>query len=139
MLAQVVRPNGTVAAYGSGLEMSPTFPFGTYLFRAITLDIILIYLLPSAQRKTAINHLHKALVEGGLKPAVCSIRLPSGACCSGGRQAVWRCFIANRHRLRTACRDYVSRPAQNRTQYLGFCRHRLHGIISSSTESYHAY
>ena len=70
MLAQVVRPNGTVAAYGSGLGMSPTFPFGPYLFRAITLDIILIYLLPWAQRKTAIDRLHKALVEGGLQPVI---------------------------------------------------------------------
>jgi NADPH2:quinone reductase len=50
--------------------MSPTFPFGPYLFRAITLDIILIYLLPWAQRKIAVDRLHKALVEGGLQPAI---------------------------------------------------------------------
>ncbi|MDG2403770.1 MAG: NADPH:quinone reductase [Paracoccaceae bacterium] len=70
MLARVVKPNGTVAAYGSGLDMSPTFPFGPYLFRSITLDIILIYLLPWALRKPAIIRLHKAFGDNKLQPEI---------------------------------------------------------------------
>ncbi|WP_371223288.1 NADPH:quinone reductase [Roseovarius sp. 2305UL8-3] len=70
MLAEVLRPGGTVAAYGSGKEMTPTLPFGPYLFKAITIDITLIYLLETAKRDTAIALLHGALQSGGLTPAI---------------------------------------------------------------------
>ncbi len=70
LLAEVLRPNGSVAAYGSGKDMAPTLPFGPYLFKAITIDIVLIYLLPDAPRQKAINRLHLALTEGGLTPAI---------------------------------------------------------------------
>lgn len=70
LLPEVLRANATVAAYGSGKEMAPTFPFGPYLFKAITIDIVLIYLLPEAQRETAIALLHGALQGGGLTPAI---------------------------------------------------------------------
>jgi len=69
-LAQIVRENGTIAAYGSALEMTPVLPFGAYLFKAITLEILLIYITPWAIRARMIDILHKALGEGGLKPAV---------------------------------------------------------------------
>ena len=70
MLAEVLRPGGTVAAYGSGKDMTPTLPFGPYLFKAITIEIVLIYLLDAASRDTAISLLHGALQSGGLTPAI---------------------------------------------------------------------
>ena len=70
MLAQAVAENGTVAAYGSALEMAPTLPFGNYLFRAITIDIVLIYLLPAAERARAIDMLHRAHAAGAFTPAI---------------------------------------------------------------------
>ncbi|MFK7938740.1 MAG: NADPH:quinone reductase [Roseovarius sp.] len=70
MLPDVMRPNSTVAAYGSGKEMAPTLPFGPYLFKAITIDIVLIYLLPDAQRHAAITRLHAALGAGGLRAEI---------------------------------------------------------------------
>ena len=70
MLGQAVAENGTIAAYGSALEMAPVLPFRTYLFRAITIDIVLIYLLPPAERATAIGMLHRAHAAGALKPAI---------------------------------------------------------------------
>lgn len=70
MLAQVVAENGTVAAYGSALQMNPVLPFGAFLFRAITIDVVLIYLLPAAERATAIGMLHRAHAAGALKPAI---------------------------------------------------------------------
>jgi NADPH2:quinone reductase len=70
ILAQAVAENGTVAAYGSALEMNPVLPFGAYLFRAITLDIVLIYLLPEAERANAIGMLHRAHAAGALTPAI---------------------------------------------------------------------
>jgi NADPH2:quinone reductase len=59
-----------VAAYGSALQMNPVLPFGAFLFRAITIDIVLIYLLPEAERATAIGMLHRAHAAGALKPAI---------------------------------------------------------------------
>ncbi|MDP5334280.1 MAG: zinc-binding dehydrogenase, partial [Paracoccaceae bacterium] len=70
MLAQAVAENGSIAAYGSAQEMNPVLPFGAYLFRAITIDVVLIYLLPEAQRSTAIGLLHRAHAAGALRPAI---------------------------------------------------------------------
>jgi NADPH2:quinone reductase len=70
MLAEAVAENGTVAAYGSALDMNPVLPFGAYLFKAITIDIVLIYLLPDAPRAAATDALHRAIKEGALTPAI---------------------------------------------------------------------
>lgn len=70
LLAEIMAPNGTIAAYGSGKDMTPTLPFGPLLFKAIKIDITLIYILPEAQRAKAIQHLHSALAAGALMPAI---------------------------------------------------------------------
>ena len=70
LLAAVMAPMGTIAAYGSGQNMTPELPFGPFLFKALKTDITLIYLLPAPERTAAINHLHKALSDGALIPAI---------------------------------------------------------------------
>lgn len=70
LLAEVMCANGTIAAYGSQLDMSPTLPFGPFLFKAITIDIVLIYILDPAPRAAAIEKLHAALSAGALHPAI---------------------------------------------------------------------
>ena len=70
LLGRVMRPSGTIAAYGSALEMNPVFPFGPYLFKAITIDIVLVYILEPAQRSLAIAKLHDAFADGALSPAI---------------------------------------------------------------------
>ena len=79
LLGEVMRPNDTICAYGSGGDMTPTLPFGPYLFKALTLDIALVYILPEAQRDTAIAHLHKALTAGALHPEIDRILPPDAA------------------------------------------------------------
>ena len=64
--AKVIAPNGSIAAYGSAKDMTPQLPFGPMLFKAVTIDILLIYLLPPAERAQAITHLHAALEQGAL-------------------------------------------------------------------------
>ncbi len=64
--AEVIAPNGTIAAYGSAKSMTPTLNFGLLLFKAATIDILLIYLLPQAQRSAAITRLHEALSQDAL-------------------------------------------------------------------------
>lgn len=67
----VIAPNGTIAAYGSALNMTPTLPFYPLLFKAVTIDIVLIYLLPEKVRHPLIDRLHSALDAGAL---VCPVQ-----------------------------------------------------------------
>lgn len=64
--AEVIAQNGRLAAYGSAKEMTPTLPFLPLLFKAVTIDIILIYLLPPTPRDAVIAKLHAALKDGAL-------------------------------------------------------------------------
>jgi NADPH2:quinone reductase len=70
LLAEVMAPLGTIAAYGSGTEMAPTLPFGPYLFKALKIDITLIYILPLSQRLAMIARLHEAMTSGALRPEI---------------------------------------------------------------------
>lgn len=70
LLTEVMRPLGTIAAYGSGLDMAPQMPFGPALFKALKIDITLIYILPKPERDAMIAILHRAMGLGGLEPAV---------------------------------------------------------------------
>ena len=70
LLAEVMAPLGTVAAYGSALDMAPVLPFGAMLFKALKIDITLVYILPDAPRAAAVTALHEALQSGALVPAV---------------------------------------------------------------------
>ncbi len=63
----VIAENGRINAYGSALDMSPTLPFHPLLFKAITIEIALVYLLPRTARATAVERLHSALLSGALK------------------------------------------------------------------------
>ncbi|XDA99276.1 NADPH:quinone reductase [Sulfitobacter sp. LCG007] len=64
--AHVLAENGTIAAFGSQLQMSTTLNFGPLLFKAATIDVILVYLLPAPERSAAIARLHTALTRGAL-------------------------------------------------------------------------
>ncbi|QOL80503.1 NADPH:quinone reductase [Pseudooceanicola spongiae] len=71
--AEVIAPNGRLAAYGSAKDMEPTLPFLPLLFKAVTIDIILIYLLPKVERDVMIAKLHSALDADALSCPVESI------------------------------------------------------------------
>lgn len=79
LLAEVVKPLGTIAAYGSGKQMTPELPFGAFLFKALKIDITLIYILPEPERRAAIRRLHRALTEGALVQDV-HARFPLAEC-----------------------------------------------------------
>ena len=72
-LHEVLKPNGTLAVYGSAKEMNPVIPFGLYLFKAIKIDIFLIYILPPKEREIAINYLHSSYGQKALTPRIDSI------------------------------------------------------------------
>ena len=66
LIAEVIKPNGRIAAYGSAKVMEPTLPFLPLLFKAVTIDIILVYLLTETERALAIEKTHQALADGAL-------------------------------------------------------------------------
>jgi NADPH2:quinone reductase len=70
LLHKIVRQNGEISLYGGAKNMSPTFPFGPYLFKALKINIALIYILPKQDRDLAIKALHDAHSDGALKMAV---------------------------------------------------------------------
>ncbi|KIN60026.1 Oxidoreductase, zinc-binding dehydrogenase family [Sulfitobacter noctilucae] len=64
--AETIAPNGRLAVYGSAKSMEPKMPFLPLLFKAVTIDIILIYLLQKSARDARIAQLHSALGAGAL-------------------------------------------------------------------------
>ena len=70
LLHKIVRQNGEISLYGGAKNMNPTFPFGPYLFKALKINIALIYILPKKDRDLAIQALHDAYSDGALKMAV---------------------------------------------------------------------
>lgn len=72
-LAEVMKANAQIVTYGSALNMAPTLPFGPFLFKAIKIDIALIYILDLENRRNAIDKLHKAHADGVLKSDIHAI------------------------------------------------------------------
>ena len=70
LLHKIVRQNGEISLYGGAKNMTPTFPFGPYLFKALKINIALIYILPKQDRDIAIKALHDAHSDRALKMAV---------------------------------------------------------------------
>lgn len=66
LLSEVMAPLSTIAAYGSAANMAPEIPFGPMLFKALKIDITLIYILPLEERRQRIAQLHSALTQGAL-------------------------------------------------------------------------
>jgi len=75
----VIAENGRIVAYGSAQDMTPTLPFYPLMFKAVTLELALIYLLTPAQRAQAIGQLNALLDAGNLTARVAEV-LPLEAC-----------------------------------------------------------
>ena len=70
LLHQITKPNGSISLFGGAKNMNPVFPFGPYLFKALKINIALIYILPEEDRKLAIKYLHDAHKDGALNTAI---------------------------------------------------------------------
>ena len=87
-LVEVMAPLSTIAAYGSAAEMAPMLNFGPLLFKALKIDISLIYILPPEERAKRIVQIHAALTDGALTSRIhASYPL---AQCADAHQAVER-------------------------------------------------
>lgn len=71
--AQVIAEGGRINAYGSALDMSPTLPFFNFMFKAVTLETALVYLLSAKQCDTAAGFLMQALSEQALHSPIAQV------------------------------------------------------------------
>ena len=67
---QVIKTNGVIAAYGSAGDMTPQLPFYPLLFKAVTLRMVLVYILSEKARAETIAGLSKMLEAGSLTHSV---------------------------------------------------------------------
>lgn len=70
LLTQVMRPNGTIAAYGSHLNPTPEIPFMPMMFKDLTLRMILVYILTPTARAETLTGLGKLLDSGQLTHSI---------------------------------------------------------------------
>ena len=63
---EVIKPNGTVAAYGSVAVMEPSLPFYNLMFKGVKLNTYLIYIVSESDRSMIVNGLNEAINDGAL-------------------------------------------------------------------------
>ena len=79
MNSALIAPGGTITAYGSAQDMTPTLPFYPLMFKAVNINLILVYLLSPEQRIAAIKHLTHLLGQNTLNLRI-SAQLPLSDC-----------------------------------------------------------
>jgi len=62
----VIAECGTIASFGSAKDMTPELPFYPLMFKAVTLDLVLVYLLRSECRARAVKNLTDLLEREAL-------------------------------------------------------------------------
>ena len=63
---KIIAERGTIAAFGSAKEMTPVLPFYPLMFKAVTIDLVLVYLLSQSERAATVNNLTELLERGAL-------------------------------------------------------------------------
>lgn len=77
--AQVITERGTIAAFGSALDMAPVMPFYPLMFKAVNIDLVLVYLLSAQESETAIKNLTDLLMRDALDLRISDV-LPLDEC-----------------------------------------------------------
>jgi NADPH2:quinone reductase len=72
MLGQVMNINGSVAAYGSAIDRTPTLPFYDFMFKNITVHMLLVYLLDKQTRNAATDLMADLLKAGSITENIAS-------------------------------------------------------------------
>lgn len=67
---EVIKPNGTVAAYGSVAVMEPSLPFYNLMFKGVKLNTYLIYIVSESDRSMIVNGLNEAMNDGALNHVI---------------------------------------------------------------------
>ena len=74
----VIKNNGVIASYGSVAEANPPVPFYDLMFKGVTLNTYLIYIVPESDRTKINEGITAALNDNALNPIIAeSFPLPS--------------------------------------------------------------
>ncbi|MYF89175.1 MAG: NADPH:quinone reductase [Boseongicola sp. SB0676_bin_33] len=65
--ARIIAERGTIATFGSALDMTPTLPFYPLMFKSVTIELLLVYLLSPERRERTIKDLTGLLHRDALK------------------------------------------------------------------------
>ena len=65
-----LKQNGVIATYASSGVMEPKLPFYPMMFQGVTVRMVLVYILPEAARRQAIQDINHALAQGALVHAI---------------------------------------------------------------------
>ncbi|MEM8837330.1 MAG: NADPH:quinone reductase [Pseudomonadota bacterium] len=63
---KVIAEGGTIATYGSAKDMEPVLPFYPLMFKAVTIELVLVYLLSDEKRRIAIDNVTTLLEKKAL-------------------------------------------------------------------------
>lgn len=61
-IADVIAECGSISAYGSAQDMTPSLPFYPLMFKAVRMELLLVYLLSPEARQQAIENLTRLLI-----------------------------------------------------------------------------
>ncbi|MEM8704260.1 MAG: NADPH:quinone reductase [Pseudomonadota bacterium] len=76
---RVISERGTIAAFGSAKDMTPVMPFYPLMFKAVTIDLVLVYILSDAERRATLANLTDLLNRNALSFQISDI-LPLEDC-----------------------------------------------------------
>jgi len=63
---RIISERGTIAAFGSAKDMTPVMPFYPLMFKAVTIDLVLVYILSDAERRATLANLTDLLNRNAL-------------------------------------------------------------------------
>lgn len=66
----LIRPGGVISAYASTAEMTPALSFYPFMFKNVTLRMLIAYLIPAAVHRRGVSTLEAWLRSGALSHAV---------------------------------------------------------------------
>ncbi len=73
MLGQVMKVNGSIAAYGSALSKTPEIPFYDFMFKNTAVHMVLVYLLDNATRQGHASLINTLLDDKAISENIAAI------------------------------------------------------------------
>lgn len=67
---RVLKANGTIGAYASGSDVTPTIPYGPLMFNNTTIQLVFVYGMPEAAKTAAKAHITDMLQRKVLHPTI---------------------------------------------------------------------
>jgi len=67
---QIIKPGGVIASYASASEMSPTLDFYGFMFKDVTLRMLIVYQLDGEMRRKGEAALNAWMTQSALRHAV---------------------------------------------------------------------